>query len=313
MATITHPGDTAPPGTARSRPSGRRPKAARRGSLARQQRRVGLLFVAPFVVVAAAFMLVPLGYAFRSSLFSDSMILGSHFTGLDNYKTAFTDPEFLHGLLRVLEFGVVQVPVMIAIALFAALVLDRFTSRFARAFRLFVFLPYAVPGVVGALMWGFLYSPAFGPFKVDFLGAHLVLGSIGNIVLWQWTGYNMIVLYAALQGVPRECYEAAVVEGASQWQIATRVKIPMISSALVMTVIFSIIGTMQLFVEPSVIRQAAPSSISTSYTPNMYAQTLAFADSQFNYSATISFALGAMVFLVSYLFMFVNRRRSGLQ
>ena len=311
MVTIARHSDPAPVGH-RPQPAGSRPRRRRHGSVRRQQRLTGLLFVAPFVIVALAFLVAPLAYAFQSSLYNDSLALNSHFVGLDNYKTAFTDPEFLHGVVRVVTFGAVQVPIMLVIALFAALILDKFTSRFAKAFRLAIFLPYAVPGVVGALMWGFLYSKDFGPTGIDFLGPDLILASIGNIVFWQWTGYNMIILYAALQGVPRECYEAAFVDGATELQIAVRIKVPMIRAALIMACVFSIIGTMQLFAEPSVMKAAAPSAISLSYTPNMYAQKLAFHDSLFHYSATISFALGAMVFVVSYLFLFINRRGSGL-
>jgi multiple sugar transport system permease protein len=184
-----------------------------------------------------------------------------------------------------------------------------------------LFMPYAVPAVIGALMWGFLYSPTFGPVhsltgalglgSVDLLSHGWMLTSLGNIVTWQWTGYNMIVLYAALQGLPREIYEAARVDGAGQIQTALRIKVPMVYPALVLTLMFTIIGTLQFFTEPRVLAPTASSVITPDYTPNLYAYNLAFQYSQFNYSAAISFALGAVVFVGSYLFLFVSRRRSG--
>jgi multiple sugar transport system permease protein len=179
-------------------------------------------------------------------------------------------------------------------------------------------MPYAVPAVLGALMWGFLYSRTFGPFAdlptafggepVEFFSTSLLLASLGNIVTWAWTGYNMIVLYSALQGVPREMYESALIDGASQTQIALRVKVPAIRQAIALAAIFTVIGTMQFFVEPYVMSRFAP-QISAGYTPNLYAYNQAFAYSDFHYSAAISFTLGLVVFVAAYAFVLVSRRR----
>jgi multiple sugar transport system permease protein len=273
---------------------------------------VGWAFVAPFCLVFLAFLVTPLAYAFRLSLSTSTLVGGDHFSWFANYADAVRDPQFRHGVVRVLEFGLVQIPVMVGLALISALLLDGVASRLARLFRLALFIPYAVPVVIGTLMWGYLYSPTFGPVPVNWLSAHVMLWSLGNIVTWQWTGYNMIVIYSALQGLPRELYEAARVDGASGWQISLRIKIPLISSALVLTVVFAIIGTLQFFTEPRVLRAIASSVITPDYTPNLYAYNLAFQYSQFNYSAAISFLLGAVVFVGSYLFLFLARRRSAL-
>ncbi|GAA3464706.1 carbohydrate ABC transporter permease [Saccharothrix longispora] len=277
----------------------------------------GALFVLPFFLVVVAFLVVPLGYAFWLSLSSRSLALGTRFTGLENYARAFTDPVLLDGLVRVALFGAVQIPVMLGVALAGALALDAVKTRFAAVFRLVAFMPYAVPAVIGALMWGFLYSRTFGPFAdaptwfggepVDFFGTSWLLLSLGNIVTWAWTGYNMIILYSALQGVPRETYEAAVIDGASQVQLALRVKVPAIRSAIGLASIFAVIGTMQFFTEPHVMARFAP-QISSGYTPNLYAYNQAFAYSDFHYSAAISFALGFLVFVVAYAVVFVRRR-----
>ncbi|MDQ2586462.1 ABC transporter permease [Saccharothrix yanglingensis] len=277
----------------------------------------GALFVLPFFLVVVAFLVVPLGYAFWLSLSSRSLALGTRFTGLENYARAFTDPVLLDGLVRVALFGAVQIPVMLGVALAGALALDAVKTRFAAVFRLVAFMPYAVPAVIGALMWGFLYSRTFGPFAdvptwfggepVDFFGTSWLLLSLGNIVTWAWTGYNMIILYSALQGVPRETYEAAVIDGASQVQLALRVKVPAIRSAIGLASIFAVIGTMQFFTEPHVMARFAP-QVSSGYTPNLYAYNQAFAYSDFHYSAAISFALGFLVFVVAYAVVFVRRR-----
>ncbi|MFF5979518.1 carbohydrate ABC transporter permease [Streptomyces olindensis] len=284
---------------------------------------MGLLLVTPFTLLFLAFLVAPLGYAFWLSLRTSTLVGGDHFSWFTNYKQAFTDTQFLSGVRRVIVFGLVQIPIMLGLALLGALIIDEVTSRLAKVFRMTLFMPYAVPAVIGALMWGFLYSPTFGPVnslagalgmeKVDLLGHSLMLTSLGNIVTWQWTGYNMIVLYAALQGLPREVYEAARMDGASRVQTAWRIKIPMISSAIVLTLMFTIIGTLQFFTEPRVLEPTASSVITPDYTPNLYAYNLAFQYSEFNYSAAISFSLGAVVFIGSYLFLFATRKRSGLK
>jgi multiple sugar transport system permease protein len=275
----------------------------------------GALFVLPFLLVVALFLAVPLGYAFWLSLFSKSLATGSRFAGAGNYVKAFTDPQMLDGLLRVVLFGAVQIPVMLGVALAGALALDAISTRFALAFRLIAFMPYAVPAVIGALMWGFLYSRTFGPFAgllpVDLLSGSLLLVSLGNIVTWAWTGYNMIVMYSALQGVPREMYEAALIDGATPVQIALRVKVPAIRPAIALAAVFSGIGTMQFFTEPYVMGRFAP-EITAGYTPNLYAYNQAFQFSSFNYAAAISFALGFVVFVAAYGFVIVRNRRAAL-
>ena len=146
-------------------PTARAATPRRRGLNERKKARTGLLFVAPFALVFVAFLILPLVYAFYLSLYSKGLATGVVFAGLKNYATAFTDPSFLKGIWFVLRFAVVLIPVQMLVSLALALVLDAFTSRLARFARLMIFLPYAIPAVIGALMWGFLYSPTFGPMQ----------------------------------------------------------------------------------------------------------------------------------------------------
>jgi hypothetical protein len=159
---------------------------------------MGLLLVTPFGLLFLAFLVAPLVYAFWLSLRTSTLVGGDHFSWFTNYKQTFTDPHFLSGVRRVIVFGLVQIPVMLGLALLGALIIDEVSSRLAKVFRMTLFMPYAVPAVIGALMWGFLYSPTFGPVnslshalglgKVGLLGHSLMLTSLGNIVTWQWTG-----------------------------------------------------------------------------------------------------------------------------
>ncbi|MGN9840385.1 carbohydrate ABC transporter permease [Nonomuraea sp. H19] len=283
--------------------------------------RIGYLFVAPFLIVFVAMLVVPLAYAGYLSLFREQLIGGVTFAGLDNYVRALTDERLLDGVLRVAGFFLVQVPIMLLLALVFALALDSGMLWLSRFIRLGIFLPYAVPSVVAALMWGYLYGQDFGPITQltealglpapNLLGEDLMLGSIANIVSWEFTGYNMIILYAALRAIPSELFEAAAVDGAGAWRTAWSVKIPALRPALLLTLIFSVIGSFQLFNEPQLLQRLAPNVIDSAYTPNLYAYSLAFTSQDVNYAAAVSFLLGIVIVVVSYTVQLaVTRRRT---
>jgi multiple sugar transport system permease protein len=297
-------------------------RGRQRATLKRRERRervAGLLFVLPALAVFALLLVGPLLYALYLSLFTQRLVGGNVFTGLDNYTAALKDSEFVHGLLRMLLFMVVQVPIMLGLALIFALLLDSGRLWMPRVFRLGVFIPYAVPSVVAALMWGFLYGKDFGLLgqlgdatgiaMPDFLSRHLILASIGNVVTWTYTGYNMVILYAALRTIPTELYDAAAVDGAGPLRTALHIKLPLLRPALLLCTVFSVIGSFQLFNEPEVLDQIAPQAITNAYTPNLYIYNLAFQDQRLNYAAALSFLLGLVVFVLSYAVMFAARRR----
>ena len=222
---------------------------------------------------------------------------------------------------NVLLYGLIQIPIMLGLALFLALVLDSAILRRKTVFRLGSFLPFAVPSVVAALMWGYLYGQSFGPIAQiahalglpapEFLNYRNVIPALANISTWQYTGYNMLILYAALQSIPQELYDAAAVDGADSIQIATKVRIPLIAPAVILTGIFSIIGTLQLFNEPNVLNSIAPSVINPHFTPNMYVYSLAFRSQQFDVSAAIAFTLAIVTGVLASVFFFLTRRSGG--
>jgi multiple sugar transport system permease protein len=299
-----------------------RPARPRRSTKSRERRRgrVGWLFIAPFAIVFIVFLVAPLIYAFYLSLYTKGLATGGVpvFSGIDNYVQAFTDPVFLGGLLFVIHFAVVLIPVQMVISLAVALILDAIVTRFSRFARLMIFLPYAVPAVIGALMWGFLYSPSFGPLQQLFgagapfpLSPDNVFYGLMNVVTWQWAGYYMIIIYAALRGIDPTLYEAARIDGANAWQVAWRIKVPMVASALVLILVFALIGTLQFFTEPSILAPVANGSITLGFTPNIYAFNQAFQYSNVNYASALSFALGIVVFIAVYIFLFATRKRGS--
>lgn len=298
-------------------PPRRRPRIS---ASRRRQYGAAYVLVLPFFAIFVTMVIVPLIYAGYLSLFKTRLIGGTSFAGFDNYLRALTDPLFLSGVGRMGIFLIVQVPFMLALSLFFALALDSGMMRLAKFSRLAIFVPYAVPGVVATLMWGYLYGPDFGPFAQitkalglgppPFFTQTGMLFSIMNIVNWAFIGYNMIIIYAALRSIPTELYEAARVDGASEPRIAWSIKIPAVRSALLLTIIFSVIGTFQLFNEPKLMATLAPNVIGTAWTPNLYAYNVAFVNQDANYAAALAFLLGVVIMIVSYTVQLSTQRKA---
>ncbi len=288
------------------------PGATERPAGARKRRKsqIGLLFIAPFGALFAMVFIVPIGYAAYLSFFRERLIGGSTFVGLDNYAKLLQDPQFWDGVGRVSRFTLVQVPIMLVLAVALALALDSLRLHGIKFLRVTIFLPYAVPAIVSTLMWGFLLGVKYGLFgslnsalgtDVNPFAPDTTLISIGLMVTWAFTGFNMLIFYSALKAVPRELYEAAAIDGANEWRIVSAIKLPALRGSLVVTVIFSIIGTSQMFNEPQILpSMVANSGVTTFYTPNLYAYNLAFTGSQQGYAAALALVMAAITIAVAY-------------
>ena len=283
-------------------------------------------FVTPAVILYALVLLIPIGYTVYLSVEKTEVSglgLGAGarkqvFAGLSNYAGAITDPAFDSSLLRVVIYSVILVPVMLGLALLFALLLDARRVRFQRFSRLAIFLPYAVPTVIATVLWGFLYLPAVSPFPAilgkfglsmpNLFTTHVALLSVANIGVWGGTGFNMIVMYTALRAVPSELYEAARIDGASQVQIALRIKIPMIAPALVLTGVFSLITTLQVFNEPQTLLPLT-NTISQGWMPLMRVYNLAFDENNSYQAAALSVIIAAVMFAGSYFLLRASNKR----
>ncbi|MFE6065217.1 carbohydrate ABC transporter permease [Streptomyces sp. NPDC056525] len=285
-------------------------------------RRTLILFGGPFVALFLAMYVAPIVYATVSSLFVVRRSgLGltpptREFDPFHNFAVAFSDADFLGGLGRVGLFSLVQVPVMLGLALGLALLIDAKSARGKGFFRLGAFLPYAIPGVSAALVWSFMYSSESSPvnhlleplgIRIPFFDGGVALWSVANIVTWSWTGYNMIIIYSALQTIPAEVLEAARVDGASALRTAWSIKIPAVRSSLVLTAVFSLIGSAQLYNEPAVLQPISSGTISSAFTPIMSAQA-AVAAGNYPYAAAQSVILALSVGVLSFVFFKLTSR-----
>ncbi|MEU0744455.1 sugar ABC transporter permease [Streptomyces sp. NPDC006134] len=317
-------------GTARRRPYGTRtapyahpsPATALKGAL-----RAPYFFVLPAALLFLLFFALPIGYAvwlsFRKVKVS-GLGLGAGartevWAGLGNYADALSDSELLDGALRVLGYGCVVVPVMLGLALLFALMLDSEKVRLAPVTRLAIFLPYAVPGVVAALLWGFLYLPDVSPFyfvldrlglpQPDLLDGGPLYLALANIAVWGGTGFNMIVIYTSLRAIPAEVYEAAKLDGAGPLQIALRIKIPMVAPSLVLTFFFSIIATLQVFSEPTTLKPLT-NSVSTTWSPLMKVYQDAFGKGDIHAAAAQATLIALVTLVLSFGFLRAANRRT---
>lgn len=284
------------------------------------------IFVGPAILLSLAMIVAPFIYAIVLSTRGVRVTGGGLgrreevFVGLSNYVSAATNPELWAGFGRMLTVGLISVPLTLGLALLFALLLDAPRVRLARFSRISIFLPYAVPGVIASLMWGFIYLPGVSPIREvaanlglpqpNFFTRDSVFWSISNINIWGGVGFNMVILYTALRGISAELYDAARIDGCSEWQIAFHVKLPLLVPALVLTGLFSLIGTIQLFSEPTTLSPLTD-SLSSTWVPMMLVYRDTFVAQNLYGGAATSMLVAIITIVASIALFWVSRRRSS--
>ncbi|GAA2087025.1 sugar ABC transporter permease [Streptomyces albiaxialis] len=268
----------------------------------------------PFFALLLTVFLIPVGGAVYLSFFSDDQPgLGfgperTVFAGLRSYEAVLSDPTFLAGLGTSALYCLIYLPLLLVLSLGIALLLDSGAARLRRTAQLSLFLPHAVPGIIAAIIWLYLYTPGLSPvvellgkadITVDLLGVDTVLPSLVNIAMWSNLGYNVVIFYAALQAVPREVLEASVVDGAGPVRTALQVKVPLVRPSAVMVLMFSLIWSLQLFTEPMLLSQSTP-IVGSRFTPSMYIYDAAFTRNNYGLAAAASVVLLVVTIALSY-------------
>lgn len=273
--------------------------------------RFAVLLVIPFCVLFFLTTILPIGYAAWMSLYSEQASGGlgfggtvNLFVGLGNYVEALGEPAFRTSLLHVVSYCLLYIPIMVGGALTLALLIDSAMARARKFFQLMLFLPHAVPGLIASIIWVYLYTPGISPLSnllnVNFLSPGNALPSMVNMAVWQWMGYNMVIFYAALQAIPREIIEAVTVDGAGGIRTAWSVKIPMIKNAVILTMLFTCIGAIQLFTEPQILADASP-TMTGAWSPVMYIYQAAFVRHDYGLAAASSLLLAALAASLSFI------------
>jgi len=290
------------------------------------RRQVGWVFAGPALLVIAVFFALPVAAGLALSLsdfdlYALADLSTLRFVGLDNYLRLLQTPLFWQALFNTFYFVAVGVPVSIGLSLGAALLLDSKFARLHSFFRTALFAPVVTTVVAVAVIWRYLLHTRYGLINqaldaigiapIDWLGnPHWSMPAIILFAAWKNFGYNMIILLAALQAIPRDLYEAARVDGAGTFARLRHVTLPMLMPTLVMVGILTVSGYFQLFAEPYVMTQGGPLRSTVSALYFMYEE--GFRWWNLGNASAVAFLLFIVIFAATWtLTRFDRNRESG--
>jgi multiple sugar transport system permease protein len=287
-----------------------------------KERRAAWTFIAPALIVIGAFFFVPVLAALALSvtdfdLYALADLRNLRFVGFGNYVDILKMPLFWKSLGNTFYFVLVGVPLSIALSLGAALLLDSKLARFKGFFRTALFAPVVTTVVAVALIWRYLFHTRYGMINyalaefgiapIDWLGdPHWSMPAIILFAVWKNFGYNMIILLAALQSIPRDLYEAAHIDGASVLQRLRHITLPMLRPSLLLVSVITVSGYFQLFAEPYVMTRGDPLQSTVSVLYFMYEE--GFTWWSLGRASAIAFLLFALILASTLLLLRWERR-----
>jgi ABC-type sugar transport system permease subunit len=275
------------------------------------------LFIAPFFLLFAVFGLYPLLFSLYLSFVKWDGLTQMQWVGLANFRAMADDEILWRSLWNTLVIGLLYVPPMMILAFLFAQLLNAQWLRLKGFFRAALFLPCVTPMVVIAIVFGLIFSPEKGVlnYALAFLHVKAVPWltsedwskvSIAILVVWRWTGYNMILMLAGLQGIPKDYYEAAEVDGASPFFRMWHITLPLLRPTLRFCGLLSLLGTLYMFDEVFVLTNGGPGTSSTNF--GLYLFQLSFDDFKFGYASCVAYSVAILVFLATLLANRLGRR-----
>ncbi|HEX4226061.1 MAG TPA: sugar ABC transporter permease [Pseudonocardiaceae bacterium] len=277
-------------------------KLARRGNTW-----VAWLFILPAIVGFATFYAYPTLRGIYLSFTEFHVLTPPKWIGLANFVELFQDSVFWHSLLVTLYFVVLSVVFGLVFSLVTAVIMNRVAK--STVIRGIVLLPFLISGVVAGLTWSWMLDSQLGIVNIlleklfgtsiEFFGSSTwAIPSLALINVWKWMGYFAILIFAGLQTIPHDVYEAARLDGASEVQMFRRITIPLLRPVLIMVVILNVIGSFQIFDIVSVTTAGGPANATN--VLQMYIYKKAFAEFDFGYAATMSLALFVMLIFITF-------------
>ncbi|MEX2415027.1 MAG: sugar ABC transporter permease [Paenibacillaceae bacterium] len=282
----------------------------------------GYLYVAPFLLIFLAFTLFPVIWSMYISLFSWKLVGTKEFIGLQNYIWLFTDdPLFWRSVGNTFSMWIMGTIPQLCLALIIATLLNA-NLRGKRFFQVGVIIPNVTSTVAVAIVFISIFGSHYGLVNyvlTELLGFKEKISwqtsywhaqiAVSVMVIWRWTGYNALIYYAALQGIPHELYEASKIDGATKVQQFFYITIPMIRPAIIFTIILSTIGGMQLFVEPLIYSNSTTGGQSYQVlTMVLYLYDTAFTKNAFGYASAIAWMLFLIIILFSLFNLYLSRK-----
>ena len=264
-------------------------------------------FLLPNGLGFLVFTLLPIVASLLISFFDWPISSAPRFAGLANYARLFgQDPVFVQALANTLLFVIVYVPANVVVSVGLATWL---TGRVkgAQVFRVLLFLPVVTPMVANAIVWTLIYAPngildwflqAVHLPTANWLGSdHWAMPAIITMSVWAGFGYNMLVFTAGLKAIPRDMYDAAVVDGASNWQQFRRVTLPLLSPTLFFGVVLTLITSFQVFTQPYVLTSGGPGN--SSMTLVLYLFNSGFQNFRMGYASAVAWVLFVVIMAVT--------------
>lgn len=279
----------------------------------------GLMFISPFYIFFAIFGLYPLGFSVVLSLNDWNGRGDMKYVGLKNFKKIFEGPDKV--FWKSVENGIIlflmYVPIMIFLALVLAVILNSGRVKGFRFFRTLIFLPFITNMVAAGFAFRLLLEAndngffnvilrIFGLEPVGWLesewGARI---SLCLLIVWAWLGYNMVIMLAGLQTIPKDLNEAALVDGAGPVQVFFRITVPMMHPVILFTVITSTIGSFGLFAEIQTLTGGGPANATV--TPLLHIYGVAFDSFKFGYASALAYVFFAIIFMFTLMQLRFNR------
>ena len=275
-------------------------------------------FLAPFGLFYVAFVLGPLAYQFVSSFFSTSLVRPGigRALGLDNYVEVLTSSIFWISVRNTVVFTVLTTIPLVLLGLAMAVLVNRMT-RAQWLYRLAFFTPYVLPSATMALIWYFLYSPglglidsilsAFGVESAALLGnPSTALAAVALATVWWTLGFNFVLYLAGLQEIPRDLYEAASLDGASEWQQIRLITVPMLGRTTTLVVVLQVIASLKVFDQIFIMTQGGPGTASIPVLEYVY--NTGFTDYRVGAASAASMVFFLLILGVSAVWLTLTRR-----
>ena len=277
----------------------------------RDERVAAYIFVAPAVILLIAFLVVPMIYTVYFSGFKYQIMRpdAMKFIGLENYQKLFSDKNFWLALKNTVYFTVIVVPCQCVLALALALLVSK-KFRGVAVFRTMYFAPQLTSMVVISVLWSVLYNAnpntglinsilvSLGMSPIKFLSdASTAMNSIIFMSAWQGAGYQMMIFLAGLQGIPRDQYEAASVDGATKFKQFLYITIPGLKGTIKYVIMITMIQAMKLFTQTYIMTQGGPKN--STKTLVYYIYTQGFQKGNFGYACSIAAVFFVIVVCMS--------------
>ena len=295
-----------------------RPEAGGRFSRrGRQQALMGLLFIAPAMILFAVFVILPAFSALGLSFTKYDILTAPRWTGLDNYQRLWTDSLLRRAFRNIIVYCVIYVPIMIGASILLAMALNRRRPGVS-IFRAIYYLPVVTSPVAAATVWTWLLNRDFGVVNqlLAYVGINgpawlanssTALYSIIIVTLWQGLGANMIIYLAGLQGVPQDLVEAARLDGANRLQVFRDVTWPMLQTTTVFVLTVTLIGAFQLFDQAYVMTQGGPGF--ATITPVYRIYQAGFSRLDMGYASSQALVLFVVILAVTLIQLRINREQ----